>query len=107
MGKRRGSKGHGPYWYGFYREGGRLKSVYFGKARPRGGMRGDPETRAVDRWHIPSRWSTAQAFRVLGIKRTRDAKGAYRKLIKKHHPDRGGSETKAKAINGAYRYLRD
>ena len=27
--------GHGPYWYGYYRdESGRLRSRYFGKARP-------------------------------------------------------------------------
>lgn len=107
MGKKRGSKGHGPYWYGFYREHGKLKSRYFGKTKPRGGMRGAPESGAVDRWHIPKRWSPAHAFRVLGIKRTRDAKRAYKKLILRYHPDRkGGSEEKAKAINGAYRHLK-
>jgi hypothetical protein len=26
---------HGPYWYGYFREGGRLRSVYIGKRLPR------------------------------------------------------------------------
>ena len=25
---------HGPYWYAYYREGGKLKSRYIGKERP-------------------------------------------------------------------------
>jgi hypothetical protein len=27
---------HGPYWYGFWREDGLLRSAYFGKDDPRG-----------------------------------------------------------------------
>lgn len=27
---------HGPYWYAYWREGGRLRSRYIGKERPRG-----------------------------------------------------------------------
>ncbi|MFN2594263.1 MAG: hypothetical protein ABR579_05180 [Actinomycetota bacterium] len=27
---------HGPYWYAYYREGGRLRSHYLGKTRPEG-----------------------------------------------------------------------
>jgi hypothetical protein len=27
---------HGPYWYGYWREGGRLRSRYIGKEPPRG-----------------------------------------------------------------------
>ncbi len=27
---------HGPYWYAYYREDGRLKSHYLGKVRPEG-----------------------------------------------------------------------
>lgn len=26
--------GHGPYWYGYWRDGGRLRSAYFGKEMP-------------------------------------------------------------------------
>lgn len=26
--------GHGPYWYGYWREGGRLRKKYFGKEKP-------------------------------------------------------------------------
>ena len=28
---------HGPYWYAYYREGGRLKSRYIGRDLPEGG----------------------------------------------------------------------
>lgn len=28
--------GHGPYWYGYWREGSRLRSAYIGKTRPAG-----------------------------------------------------------------------
>ncbi len=28
---------HGPYWYAYYREGGRLRSRYIGKILPEGG----------------------------------------------------------------------
>lgn len=30
----RTTPGHGPYWYGYWRENGRLHSVYIGKERP-------------------------------------------------------------------------
>ena len=32
----REGKGHGPYWYGYFREGGKLRSRYVGKSRPDG-----------------------------------------------------------------------
>lgn len=30
----RTTPGHGPYWYGYWRAGGRLYSTYIGKERP-------------------------------------------------------------------------
>lgn len=27
--------GHGPYWYGYYREGGKTKKIYIGKELPK------------------------------------------------------------------------
>lgn len=33
------------------------------------------------------------------------AKAAYRRLAQQHHPDRGGSEEKFKAIKAAFEYL--
>lgn len=109
VGKRKanGRLGHGPYWYGYWREKGRLRKRYFGKNKPQGAPRWRGESRLPDRWSIPSRWSDAHAFRVLGIKRRKDAKAAYRKLIVKVHPDKpGGSTSKAKAVNGAWGHLR-
>jgi hypothetical protein len=30
----RHGQGHGPYWYAYWRDGSRLRSMYIGKARP-------------------------------------------------------------------------
>jgi DnaJ-class molecular chaperone len=46
----------------------------------------------------------------LGLKRgasDADIKKAYRSMAMKHHPDRGGDETKFKEISQAYEYLSD
>ena len=106
--KRKGKAGHGPYWYGYYYERGKLKKRYFGKQLPGSGRKTkrEPKRSAFDRWHIPRRWTDGDAFRVLGVTKRKDAKAAYRKLIAKHHPDRGGDEAKAKAINLAWAHLR-
>ena len=37
----RGSRGHGPYWYAYWREGARLRSGYVGKVHP------DEETKVM------------------------------------------------------------
>ena len=111
----KGSQGHGPYWYGYWRETdskgrSKVRSKYFGKRKPPGGTTGasgSAKGRAPSRWDIPSRWSQADACRVLGIKRPREAKAAWRKLIKRYHPDKsGGDLERTKAINGAWQYLR-
>jgi curved DNA-binding protein len=47
-------------------------------------------------------------YSILGVNKTStedEIKRAYRKLAMKHHPDRGGDETKFKEINQAYETL--
>jgi len=44
-----------------------------------------------------------EAFKVLGISKVKDAKRAYRKLAKQHHPDCGGDPADFKMIGDAYR----
>jgi hypothetical protein len=37
------SQGHGPYWYSYQREGGKLKKTYIGKQLPAGTKKAHPE----------------------------------------------------------------
>jgi curved DNA-binding protein len=49
-------------------------------------------------------------YRILGVDRQATAdeiKSAYRRLARKHHPDKGGSEEKFKELNEAYAVLSD
>ena len=54
--------------------------------------------------------ATADYYKTLGVKKDcsgADIKKAFRKLALKHHPDKGGSETKFKEISEAYETLSD
>ena len=49
-------------------------------------------------------------YEVLGLKKTatvKEIKDAYRKLSKKHHPDKGGNSKKFIEIQNAYDILSD
>ncbi len=53
---------------------------------------------------------TGNYYDILGVKKDAsadDIKKAFRRLAKKHHPDRGGDEQKFKEINEAYEVLSD
>lgn len=54
--------------------------------------------------------STADPYAVLGVSPEATAaeiKAAYRSLVKRHHPDAGGDETRIVALNAAWEVLRD
>jgi curved DNA-binding protein CbpA len=49
-------------------------------------------------------------YNILGVTKNStpdEIKQAYRKLVKEHHPDRGGDAEKFKKINEAYDVLKD
>jgi len=66
-----------------------------------GGRGGGRPARDVD---------TTKLYESLGVEKSADAKEikkAYRKLAVRHHPDKGGDETKFKEISAAYEILSD
>lgn len=106
---------HGPYWYRYRRENGRLKKEYCGKTDPR------PEAerkRAAARPAGPPWWEgmcdkkTANerlALRVLGLEEacSRDqVYQAFRRMSLELHPDRGGTTSRMQAVNAAWSFLR-
>lgn len=97
------SYAHGPYWYAFQHQGGRVRSFYVGKERPAVFGEQWQEPRPVKAKPATDPWS------VLGVERgatPEQLKRAYRAAAFSAHPDRGGSGEKMKAINVAYDVLR-
>ncbi len=101
--------GHGPYWYGYRRENGKVKSKYFGKKDPRYVSKPPPQPpRAPDRWYHPKRMDYNAALRIMGFTSQPsrlELKARYRSLLSEHHPDHGGSNDITVAINLANSYL--
>jgi len=105
---------HGPYWYRYQRRGKRTHKEYVGKVLMDAWPEGEPKPAEPPRdpWEemlTPGGPKLAQALADLGVKETDSlahCKSAYRALLLLHHPDRGGSELKAKATIAAWSYLR-
>jgi hypothetical protein len=102
---------HGPYWYGYWREGKKLHKKYYGKVDPRDVKR-DVETRKShphDDIFLRSKRTAAMAAAILGITQKfteKEATMAFRKLVMLHHPDRGGNEEEFKRINAAWDWIK-
>lgn len=100
---------HGPYWYAYWREGGRTRKRYIGKELPAGC---DPVAVGLDVWEQiveAGRATPDQALALLGLSRQVDweaVKQAYARMAYLNHPDRGGSALRMSALNLAWETLR-
>lgn len=106
---------HGPYWYGYRREGEKVKKKYFGKqdprpaGRPSGQAQLDPDLHLWDKMLRKETATEKVALQVLGLDEaySRDQVfKAYRQQQLRHHPDRGGSVVASQAVNAAWSYLK-
>ena len=62
-----GAPGHGPYWYAYWREGGRRRSRYIGKQRPLEAVSApvaEPDEATSDQVYAPLRVRTLGGFAV-------------------------------------------
>lgn len=103
--------GHGPYWYAYRRDGGRVRSRYVGKNLPTEAFANQPAPKPDidERWVFRGRMDGKTALRILGFASwptPADAQKRWRQLVYMHHPDRGGDSRICAAINVAYGYVR-
>jgi hypothetical protein len=98
---------HGPYWYAYRREAGKVKKRYIGLVDPRE----RPEQPHSDDVIFHARdASLALALKILGLTQPvtqGEAKSRLRVLTMLHHPDRGGDPRLMSRITCAYSYLRE
>lgn len=101
---------HGPYWYGYWREGKRTRKRYYGRFRPGDSYPSkdpDPGKRLDDIFH-KDRATAALAKEILGIVHAADhasVRKAYREISMASHPDRGGDNVTFARASAAYSYL--
>lgn len=96
---------HGPYWYGYRREAGRVRKRYIGKVDPRKGEEPHPHDAIFNR--ATATYALAREILALGSCRSpSDIDRAFREAMLRCHPDRGGDVREAARVNAAYTYLR-
>lgn len=98
---------HGPYWYSYERINKRLHKKYVGKQAP---VFANNNCHMDRRDEIFSRStaSVALAEIILGVGKhptEKDARAAFRRLTKKHHPHRGGEDREFRLVSAAWSYL--
>lgn len=81
---------HGPYWYGYWREGSQVRSIFIGRELP-ADTSSPSAIRIVRRWSMPDEPTLRASLRVLGIRKPEFAARAFRRLQKLYHPDRANS----------------
>lgn len=97
---------HGPYWYGYYREGPRIKKRYFGLVDPRGEQ---PEENPFAAIFCKDLANESLACVILGVgigADERTTRAAYLRAVKEHHPDRGGEPGRFELAQAAWSWLK-
>jgi hypothetical protein len=104
---------HGPYWYGFWREGEKVKCCYYGRKDPRPETPGAETGRGSPDWMesiLDLKSATMEvACRILGVavnSTYRTAFTAFVRLTKANHPDLGGTSEDQAYINAAWSYFK-
>lgn len=102
---------HGPYWYGYRHEKGRLHKKYFGKERPIDKKKEEKKSKSnpYDGIFHRNTASISLACEILGVAVNAglsETKKAYREQCLSKHPDRGGSHIEFTYENAAWSYLR-
>jgi len=101
---------HGPYWYGYYREGKRLRKRYFGKVDPR--IKDYAYQAKVDpRESIFNRELASEtlACNILGVRISDDydtVRHVWVRICLTDHPDRGGDCGEFQVKEAAWSYLK-
>lgn len=101
---------HGPYIYEWWREKGRRRKRYCGRAtQDNGGARATQDRVHPDDCIFNRRTATVDvALRILGLGRGEvgGLRRRYMELVKRHHPDAGGESKAAERIAAAYSFLK-
>jgi hypothetical protein len=109
---------HGPYWYGYFREGEKTRKRYFGRKDPRECDRGEREAATPTQATADHPWDAILCSKTASLKLAREIlgvplsahpetwKAAYVALVKKHHPDRGGDHRTMCWVNAAMSWAR-
>lgn len=110
--ERCGSCPHGPYWYRYRKEKGKLKKEYCGKDDPFVGARQpkqDEQRHPHDIIHNLREASSSLACEILGLPTNVSfevAKATARRLLMENHPDRGGDNALFCRLNSAWTFLK-
>lgn len=105
---RAGGKGHGPYWYAYWKEDGRLFKQYIGRRTPTG----SPSPKEAPPPPPPpasSRSRPLDDYETIGIPSSsswQEIRRGFKRAVFAAHPDRGGKVEELKRINLAYERLR-
>lgn len=103
---------HGPYWYVYWREGNKVRKKYIGKNLPEDADK--PQgAKSNHRWDAifdSAKATVALAAEILGFMNgctLQEARAAFWKLAREHHPDLGGDSTFLRHYNAAWEKIRN
>jgi hypothetical protein len=99
---------HGPYWYQYSRESGRLRKKYVGKELPSDSSNtfGEGPRDRAQRRPLMTSTMAAQVLRIGPDADYAKAKTAFRRASLQTHPDRGGSASSFIRVTDAFNCLK-